>query len=154
MPASRVGRLEPVRGYPACADVTASGWPPGPGPGEREPNPGAPTTGDVTVKNVDATSLWISWGAGSCTDAHRLTIDPSGRSISISQPPFCGGDTVGVGRKLVLTFGGPIAAPDVAATDGDTHTQTPQPTETDEHDGSPRLNAATASSPRAVPRRP
>jgi hypothetical protein len=84
--------------------------------GEREPNPGAPTTGDVTVKNVDATSLWIGWGAGSCPDAHRLTIDASGRSMSISQPPFCGGDTVGVGRQLVLTFSGPIAAADVAAT--------------------------------------
>jgi hypothetical protein len=84
--------------------------------GEREPNPGAPTTGDVTVKNVDATSLWIGWGAGACPDAHRLTIDASGRSISISQPPFCGGDTVGVGRQLVLTFSGPIAAADVAAT--------------------------------------
>ena len=84
--------------------------------GEREPNPGAPTTGDVTVKNVDATSLWIGWGAGSCPDVHRLTIDASGRSISISQPPFCGGDTVGVGRQLVLTFSGPIAAADVAAT--------------------------------------
>jgi hypothetical protein len=84
--------------------------------GEREPNPGAPTTGDVVVKNVDATSLWIGWGAGACPDAHRLTIDPAGRSISITQPPFCGGDTVGVGRQLVLTFSGPIAAADIAAT--------------------------------------
>ena len=83
--------------------------------GEREPNPGAPATGDVTVQNVDASTLWISWGSGACPDAHVLTIDPDGRSMSISQPPFCGGDTVGVGRALVVTFAGPIDAADVAA---------------------------------------
>jgi hypothetical protein len=84
--------------------------------GERAPNPGAPTVGDVVVQNVDATTLWISWGSGNCPDAHLLTIDPTARSMSISQPPFCGGDTLGVGRQLVLTFDRPIAAADVTAT--------------------------------------
>jgi hypothetical protein len=43
-------------------------------------------------------------------------MDATGRSISITQPPFCGGDTIGVGRQLVLTFSGPIVAADVRAT--------------------------------------
>lgn len=84
--------------------------------GEAAPNPGAATTSDVTVQNVDATTLWIGWVAGNCPDAHELTIDATGRAISISQPPFCGGDTIGVGRQLVLTFSGPIVAADVRAT--------------------------------------
>jgi hypothetical protein len=83
--------------------------------GEAEPDPGAPSTGDVTVKNVDPTTLWIGWGAGNCPDVHELVIEPDGRTLSISQPPFCGGDTVGVGRTLVLTFAAPIAAGDVTA---------------------------------------
>jgi hypothetical protein len=83
--------------------------------GEREPDPAAPSSGDVTVQNVDAATLWISWAGGNCPDAHVLTIDAAGTSISISQPPFCGGDTVGVGRALVVTFAEPIAAADVAA---------------------------------------
>jgi hypothetical protein len=83
---------------------------------ERAPDPAAPTSGDVTVQNVDPTTLWIAWTSGNCPDAHTLTIDPTGRSISISQPPFCGGDTIGVGRQLVLTFSRPIAAADVTAT--------------------------------------
>ena len=95
--------------------------------GEREPNPGAPSTGDVTVQNVDASTLWISWGSGACPDAHVLTIDPDGRSMSISQPPFCGGDTVGVGRALVVTFAGPIDAADVAAEIVDAEGASPSP---------------------------
>jgi hypothetical protein len=83
---------------------------------ERAPDPAAPSSGDVTVQNVDATTLWIAWTGGACPDAHVLTIDPTGRSISISQPPFCGGDTLGVGRQLVLTFARPVAAADVTAT--------------------------------------
>jgi hypothetical protein len=83
---------------------------------ERPPNPGAPTTGDVTVTNLDPTTLWVSWTAGNCPDAHVLTIDAGGRSMTISQPPFCGGDTIGVGRNLVLSFSRPVAAADVAAT--------------------------------------
>jgi hypothetical protein len=83
---------------------------------ERAPDPAAPTSGDVTVQNVDPTTLWIAWTSGNCPDAHTLTIDPTGRSISISQPPFCGGDTIGVGRQLVLTFNRPTAAADVTAT--------------------------------------
>jgi hypothetical protein len=83
---------------------------------ERAPNPAAPTSGDVTVQNVDAATLWIAWTSGNCPDAHTLTIDPTGRSISISQPPFCGGDTIGVGRQLVLSFNRPIAAAEVTAT--------------------------------------
>ena len=83
---------------------------------ERAPDPAAPTSGEVTVQNVDPTTLWIAWTAGNCPDAHSLTIDPTGRSIAISQPPFCGGDTIGVGRQLVLTFNRPIAAADVTAT--------------------------------------
>jgi hypothetical protein len=82
---------------------------------EREPNPGAPSSGDVTVKNVDAATLWISWVAGGCPDADTLDIDATGRTMTIRQPPFCGGDTLGVGRQLVLTFSGPIAAADVTA---------------------------------------
>ena len=82
--------------------------------GERAPA-GAVTSGEVTIGNVDATTLWIGWTAGNCPDAHELTVDATGRSISISQPPFCGGDTIGVGRQLVLTFAQPIAAGDVAA---------------------------------------
>ena len=83
---------------------------------EQPPNPGAPTSGDVTVTNLDPTTLWVSWTAGNCPDAHVLTIDASGRSMTISQPPFCGGDTIGVGRNLVLSFSHPIAAADVTAT--------------------------------------
>ena len=83
---------------------------------ERAPDPAAPTSGEVTVQNVDPTTLWIAWTAGNCPDDHSLTIDPTGRSIAISQPPFCGGDTIGVGRQLVLTFNRPIAAADVTAT--------------------------------------
>jgi hypothetical protein len=83
---------------------------------ERAPDPAAATSGEVTVQNVDPTTLWIAWTAGNCADAHSLTIDPTGRSIAISQPPFCGGDTIGVGRRLVLTFNEPIAAADVTAT--------------------------------------
>jgi len=83
---------------------------------ERAPDPAAPTSGEVTVQNVDPTTLWIAWTAGNCPDDHSLTIDPTGRSITIGQPPFCGGDTIGVGRQLVLTFNRPIAAADVTAT--------------------------------------
>ena len=83
---------------------------------EQPPNPGAPTTGDVTLTNLDPTTLWVSWVAGNCPDVDRLQIDTTGRSFTISQPPFCGGDTIGVGRQLVLAFSGPVAAADVTAT--------------------------------------
>jgi hypothetical protein len=75
----------------------------------------ASTSGQVTIGNVDATTLWIGWTAGNCPDAHVLTVDPTGRSISITQPPFCGGDTIGVGRQLVLVFSQPMPAGDVTA---------------------------------------
>ena len=93
---------------------------------ERAPA-GAVTSGEVTIGNVDATTLWIGWTAGNCPDAHVMTIDATGRSISISQPPFCGGDTIGVGRQLVLTFAQPIAAGDVAASIEATASPSPAP---------------------------
>jgi hypothetical protein len=83
---------------------------------ERAPDPGAATSADVTVQNVDPTTLWVSWTAGNCPDAHVLTIDATAQSISITQPPFCGGDTIGVGRQLVLSFSRPIDAAAVTAT--------------------------------------
>ena len=83
---------------------------------EHAPDPGGATSGDVTVQNVDGSTLWISWTAGNCPDAHVLTIDATASSISISQPPFCGGDTIGVGRQLVLSFSRPIDAAGVTAT--------------------------------------
>jgi hypothetical protein len=76
------------------------------------PNEGASFAPDtVEVTNDDPTTLRLGWSGG-CEDIHALSIDPTGRLMTLERPR-CAGDSVGFDRILLLTFGEPVAADDV-----------------------------------------
>lgn len=84
-------------------------------PNDRGPAPTAqiPESG-VLVQNEDPTTLRVTWVGGGCPTAYHLVIDPDARQLAISGPR-CNGDSIGVGRVLLLRFGGPVDASSMSA---------------------------------------
>ena len=68
-------------------------------------------SGTVEVENVDASTLRLGWSGG-CEDIHVLSIDPTGRAMTLERPK-CAGDAVAFDRILVLALAEPIAAGEV-----------------------------------------
>ena len=68
-------------------------------------------SGTVEATNDSPTILRLGWSGG-CEDVHALSIDQSGRTMTLERPR-CSGDSVAVDRILVLTFAEPIEADDV-----------------------------------------
>jgi len=68
----------------------------------------------VTVANVDATTLRLTWVGGPCDALDQLAIDATGQRFLLVQPE-CPGDAVAFDRVLVLRFAEPIQAGDVEA---------------------------------------
>jgi hypothetical protein len=63
----------------------------------------------------DTTVLRLTWADGPCESAGVLSIDAAARSFVLVKPA-CTGDSLGVGRVIVLTFSTPVPAADVTAT--------------------------------------
>ncbi|MFL5681186.1 MAG: hypothetical protein ACJ77B_11365 [Chloroflexota bacterium] len=63
----------------------------------------------------DPTVLRLTWADGPCESAGVLSIDAAARSFVLVKPA-CTGDSLGVGRVIVLTFSRPVPATGVTAT--------------------------------------
>jgi hypothetical protein len=87
-------------------------------PADRGPDPTAsiPDSG-VLVQNEDPTTLRVTWVGGGCPTAYRMSVDATARQLTISGPT-CGGDSIGVGRVLLLRFADPVDASLVSGTLG------------------------------------
>lgn len=96
-------------------------------------NPGGPTSVDVVdesgrlvsaiagtqhagngleafdATNDDAVTVRLAWPGRPCDTVHRLTIDQTVTTLTLDAPN-CFGDSIGVERFLILTFGGPVDA--------------------------------------------
>ena len=73
--------------------------------------------GDLTVTQVDATTVDVTWVDLPCQTRARLTLDQAATALVLSAAP-CGGDTVAIGRAVRLVFDGPVDAASIGtATD-------------------------------------
>lgn len=84
---------------------------------QRMPNIDIPEgPGGVGVGNAagDARVLQLVWGGCPSEDTYTVRIDSTIRAIDV-ETKGCSGDTLGVGRTLVLTFSVPVPADEVTA---------------------------------------
>lgn len=83
---------------------------------ETAPNPNAaiPDAG-VLVQNQGPSTLRLTWIGQPCERSYGMQIDDAGRTITIAVPT-CQGDTLAIGRDVLVEFAGPVDAAEVTAT--------------------------------------